>query len=144
MGMGRLAHHGRDRMVSFAEDPPLSRQLAASSHRQSKGLDGFIGGRLGLKSRTAVNILRTQQRPSDKACRIEREDVLHRRVMATAHETVPKRGLAVVKIHLRIECRVLDHLIVAGTGTTSMAARLWGLMIRLGPRSTAHTIAGTG
>lgn len=51
--------------------------------------------------------------------------MLHRGVMATAHETVPERGLAVVKIDLRIDCRVLDHLIVAGTGTTSMVAKLW-------------------
>ncbi len=69
--------------------------------------------------------MRTQQSPSDKTYRIEREDVLHRGVMATAHETVPERGLAVVKIDLRIDCRVLDHLIVAGTGTTSMVAKLW-------------------
>ncbi|WP_394005088.1 hypothetical protein ACF3M1_08310 [Luteimonas sp. WGS1318] len=67
--------------------------------------------------------MRIQQRLSDKAYRIEREDVLHRRVMATAHETVRERGLAVVKIHLRIDFRVLDHPIVAGTGTTSMAAK---------------------
>ncbi|WP_411834632.1 hypothetical protein [Pseudoxanthomonas mexicana] len=66
--------------------------------------------------------MRTQQSPSDKAYRIEREDVLHRRVMARARETVRERGLVVFKIHLRIDCRVLDH-IVAGTGTTSMAAR---------------------
>ena len=67
--------------------------------------------------------MRTQQRPSDKAYRIEREDVLHGRVMATDHETVRERGLAVVKIHLSIDCWVLNHLIVAGTGTPSMAAR---------------------
>ncbi len=69
--------------------------------------------------------MRTQQRPSAKAYRIEKEDVHYRRVMATAHETVPERGLAVVKTRPRIDRRVLDHLIVAGTGTTSMAARLW-------------------
>ena len=68
-------------------------------------------------------MLRTQQTPSDKAYQIGREDVFQRRVMATIQEAIRERGPAAVKIHLRIGCRVLDHFVVAGTGTTSMALR---------------------
>ena len=65
-----------------------------------------------------MNILRTQQRRSDKAYRIEREEAPEGHGMATAHETIRESGPVVINNHLRIDCRLPDQLVVAGAGAT--------------------------
>nr|WP_289990585.1 hypothetical protein [Xanthomonas arboricola] len=43
--------------------------------------------------------------------------------MTTAHEMIRERVPAAVRINLHIYRQLLDHLIVSGTGSSSMAAR---------------------